>query len=199
MKVEKINNNKAMIILTTAELESRKITLKDIKEGKDKVQDFFFDILEETQIIEDFSNDPTQLLVEVSSTSDDLFMITLTKADCIPDMIKYNSTSQADRVSYTVSSNLYEFTNIHSLYRFCSKALSEDIYLGKNSLYELNGKFFIYFSNTTIRKTLFVRTFSVISEYVDKYYNKHTSSFLEHANLLIENYAIQKLQENLVG
>ncbi|MBQ8043656.1 MAG: adaptor protein MecA [Clostridia bacterium] len=44
MKVEKINNNKAMIVLTLAELTKRKITLKDIKEGAENVQDFFFEI-----------------------------------------------------------------------------------------------------------------------------------------------------------
>lgn len=198
MKVEKINNNKAMIILTTAELASRKITLKDIKEGKSKVQDFFFEILEEAQIIEDFSNESTQLLVEVSSTNDDVFMITLTKADCIPDMMRYNNKS-SNRISYTVSSSLYEFSNIDSLHKFCLKALIEDTYLGNNSLYELNGKFFVYFSNPTIKKTLFVKTFSILSEYVERYYSRHTTSFLEHAHLIIENHAIQKLQENLVG
>ena len=107
MKVEKINNNKAMIILTLAELAKRKITLKDIKEGAQNVQDFFFEILEDADIIEEFTSDSSQLFVEVSTSEDDIFMITVTKADCLPDMSKFDKPRKPSRVSYTVSSNIY--------------------------------------------------------------------------------------------
>ena len=194
MKVEKINNNKAMIVLTLAELTKRKITLKDIKEGAENVQDFFFEILEDADIIEEFTSDSSQLFVEVSTSEDDIFMITVTKADCLPDMSKFDKPHKPSRVAYTVSSNIYSFSSLNELYSFCKKATSEDLYVGVNSLYEFNDKYFLLFSNSTIKKSNFIKTFSVISEYTDKYFSKQTTAFLEYAKLVIAKNAIQTLQ-----
>lgn len=195
MKVEKINNNKAMIVLTASELAKRKISLNDIKEGAENVQNFFFEALEEANIIQDFTNESSQLFVEISTSDDDIFMITVTKADCLPDTSKYDSLPKANKVSYTVSSNIYSFHSIKELYEFCKKALDETLYLGINSLYELNNKYFLIFSSSTIKKVSFVKTFSVISEYTDKYFSKQTTSFLEYANPIILKNAIQTLEK----
>lgn len=194
MKVEKINNNKAMIVLTLAELAKRKITLKDIKEGTANVQDFFFEVLENADITQEFTNESSQLFVEVSTSSDDVLMITVTKADCIPDLTDFNKTHKPNKTTYTVSSNLYSFSSLKELYEFCKKASDEDLYVGVNSLYELDNKYFLLFSNSTIKKTNFVKTFSVISEYADKYFSKQTTAFLEYAKQIVAKDAIQTLQ-----
>lgn len=194
MKVEKINNNKAMIVLTTEELSKRKITLKDIKDGSKKVQDFFFEILEDADIIDDFANESSGLFVEVSTSEDDIYMVTITKADCLPDLTDFDKISKSNRVTYTVSSNIYSFPSLKTLYDFCKKALDEELYVGVNSLYELNNKYYLLFSNSSIKKSNFVKTFSVLSEYTDKYFSKQTTSFLEYAKQLIAKNAIQTLQ-----
>lgn len=195
MKVEKINNNKAMIILTLAELAKRKITLKDIKEGAENVQDFFFEILEDANITEEFTTDSSQLFVEVTTSEDDIFMITITKADCLPDIAKYDKPPKPSRVAYTVSSNIYGFTSLKELYEFCKQVTISELFVGVNSLYEFNGKYFLMFSNSTIKKARFVKTFSVLSEYVDKYFSKQTTAFLEYAKLIIAKNAVQTLQK----
>ena len=195
MKVEKINNNKAMIILTLAELTKRKITLKDIKEGAENVQDFFFEILKDADITEEFTSDSSQLFVEVSTSENDTFMITITKADCLPDMVKYDKPLKPSRVAYTVSSNIYGFSTLKELHEFCKQVTINELFVGINSLYEFNGKYFLLFSNSTIKKAGFVRTFSVISEYVDKYFSKQTTAFLEYSKLIIAKNAIQTLQK----
>lgn len=194
MKVEKINNNKAMIVLTTQELSKRKITLKDIKEGTKKVQDFFFEILEDANIIDDFANETSGLFVEVSTCEDNIFMITITKADCLPELTEFDKISKTGKIAYTVSSNIYSFNSLKVLYDFCKKALDEDLYVGVNSLYELNNKYYLLFSNSSIKKSNFVKTFSVISEYADRYFSKQTTIFLEYAKRLIAKDAIQTLQ-----
>ena len=194
MKVEKINNNKAMIVLTTEELSKRRITLKDIKAGTKKVQDFFFEILEDANIIDDFANETSGLFVEVSTCEDDIFMITITKADCLPELTEFDKISKTSKVAYTVSSNIYSFNSLKVLYDFCKKALDEDLYVGVNSLYELNNKYYLLFSNSSIKKSNFVKTFSVISEYADRYFSKQTTLFLEYAKRLIAKDAIQTLQ-----
>jgi len=195
LKVEKINSNKASIIVTLDELSKRKITLKDIKDGAENVQDFFFEILEDTDIIGDFSGESSQLFIEVATAAKDIFIITITKVDCIPDTAKFKSFATPDKISYRVSSNVYSFSSISNLYNFCKKAIDENLYVGINSLYELNNKYFLLFSETTIKKSDFVKTFSIISEYSDKYFSKQTTTFLEYAKLIIPRLAIQTLQK----
>ena len=181
-------------MLTAEELSKKKITLSDIKEGKAKARDFFIQILEESDIIEDFSADSSQLFIEVSISNDNIFMITVTKADCIPDTSTLDKMKRIENVCYTVSSNIYEFEDIKDLYSFASKALIEGLYLGNNSLYEINGIYILYFSNASIKNSSFVKTFSILSEYSSKYYYKNLISFLEYANVLRKNNAIQYLQ-----
>ena len=196
MKVEKISSNKAMIILTDSELASRKITLKDIKEGKKKAQDFFFEILEEAEIIDGFDFTASQFLIEVSTINNELFTITITKADCLPDMSKFNKSSHSYKELYTVSSNLYKFCYIQDLYAFINKVQDEKLYVGNNSLYKLDNNYYILFDNATIKKADFIKTFSVLSEYSDKYYlAKSISNFHEYAELLVKDNCIEWLQK----
>ena len=191
MKVEKINASKARIILTIDELKNHKITLKDIKAGKEKAQNFFFDILEDANLLEELDLEYSQLLIEAIS-QDNLFMITVTKADNIPDLNEY-----VPKYSYTVSSSLYKFASIEDLYAFCKMAKVEKLYIGTNSLYMLDNMYYLCFSNKTIKKSEFVKTFSVLSEYTLKYYSNtlFNISFKEHAKLLIDKTAIQTLQK----
>lgn len=184
-----------MIILTLAELAKRKITLKDIKDGAENVQDFFFEILADANITEEFTTDSSQLFVEVTTSEDDIFMITITKADCLPDIAKYDKPIKPSKVTYTVSSNIYSFSYLTELYEFCKQATICELFVGVNSLYEFNGKYFLMFSNSTIKKSEFVKTFSVLSEYVDKYFSKQTTAFLEYAKLIIAKNAVQTLQK----
>lgn len=189
MRVEKINSQKARIILSIDELAKHKITLKDIKDGKEKAKNFFFEILEDSNLIEDFGNDSTQLLIEASS-KDNLFMITVTKADCIPDIKNYSNTS--DSFSYIVSSNIYAFDSLNNLYEFCLKAKQEELFVGINSLYCMDNKYFLVFSEKTIKRCEFVKTFSVLSEYSSGYYARplYKTALKEHSDLLIEKNAI---------
>ena len=194
MKVQRLNQNKAIIIMTPEELDKRKITVKDLKEGKEKAKNFFFEILEESEISDEFGVDSSKLLIEVSQTTDELFTITITKADCVPDTAFSSKLKQIRNISYTVSSCIYKFENIQNLYKFALKALDENLCIGVNSLYLLNDRYYLYFSNSTIKKGDFVKTFGVISEYSSKYYSKKNNSFFEYATLIIKNNAIQTLQ-----
>ena len=189
MKIENISNQRAKIMLTFDELAKNKITLKDIKDGKEKARNFFFQILEDSNILEDFADNSSQLLIEVSY-KDNLFIITVTKADCIPDAKKYLNT--VDTSTYTVSSNIYTFDNLKTLYDFCLKAKQENLFVGTNSLFNFDNKYILLFSDKTIKKPEFVKTFSVISEYSSSYFARplYKIALKEHSNLLIDKNAI---------
>ena len=192
MQVEKINSQKARIILTIDELAKRKVTLKDIKDGKEKARDFFFEILEDSNLMEYFEADSNQLLIEATS-KDNLFMITVTKADCIPDIKHYSNNSNS--FVYTVSSNIYVFDELKNLYDFCIKACEEELFVGTNSLYKLGDQYFLMFTNKTIKDVRFVKTFSVLSEYSSYIYaNPLYKQYLkEHSTLLIDKTATNSI------
>lgn len=192
LQVEKINNQKARIILTIAELTERKVSLKDIQDGKEKARNFFFEILEDCNLMDYFEANSNQLLIE-ATRKDNLFMITVTKADCIPDIAEYSNVSNS--FVYTVSSNIYVFDSLKHLYEFCIKTREEKLFVGTNSLYELDGQYFLLFTNATIKDTRFIKTFSVLSEYSSYIYaNPLYKHYLkEHSNLLIDKTAITSI------
>ena len=194
MKIQKLNNSKAIIVLSYDEISKRKITIKDLKEGKEKAKNFFFKLLEESEIFTEADMDSSQLLIEVAQTMDELFTITITKADCVPSQAFSSKIKNVRNISYTVSSSIYKFENVENLYQFTIRALKEGLLIGVNSLYLLNNMYYLHFSNSTIKKGDFVRTFGVLSEYCSKYYSKKVSSFFEYATLLIKNNAVQTLQ-----
>lgn len=198
MKISKINNNKVCITLTIDELETRHISLKDIELNKDKAQNFFFEVLEESELNTEFVEDCSQLLIEATTENNDLFIITITKIDNIPDISKYYmSSNKPQLISYSVSSSIYDFNDVNNLIDFAKKAEKESLFLGINSLYSFSGHYFLIFSNTTIKKNEFIKTFCVLSEYADKYYSKplYRSAIIEYSDPLLKKSAIQNLQK----
>ena len=79
MKIEKLNLNTLKIILTVEELSLKDITIRDIESGKKKAQNFFFDIIENSNFASEFLQDNTKLLVEAYVNHDDKLIVTITK------------------------------------------------------------------------------------------------------------------------
>ena len=190
MKVEKINESKAVIILTKSDLKKRKISISDLKEGKKKAQDFFFEILEEVNIIDSFSYEDSQLFVEVAISPDDSFIITITKTESIPDIALDSNLNKA-KIIYSISSTLYEFKSLDDLYKFSKVADKLNLYIGSNSLYKLDGKHFLLFSKSTVKKADFIKTYLVLCEYSEQIYAKQDLIFDEYANEIIAKDALQ--------
>ena len=90
MQIEKINKNKVKIILTLEELEKRDVNIKDIEKNNEIAKELFCDLIEESNIDEEFEFDNSQLLIEASSDNNNLFIVTITKVDNMPDLKKYS-------------------------------------------------------------------------------------------------------------
>ena len=86
MKIEKISENKVKITLTIDELSQRHISIKDIEQDSNRAQDLFLDLLEESELNCDFVTDDSQLYVEASSDNENLFIVTITKIDYMPEI-----------------------------------------------------------------------------------------------------------------
>lgn len=207
MKIEKINENKVRIILTIDELSQRQISIQDIEQDGDMAQDLFINLLEESELNEDFASEDTQLFVEASSDNENLFIVTITKIDYMPDVSKYsikkNSRSKKkksnipDDVHYTVASSIYRFNSLDSAIDLSKKLADEKAFMGTNSLYKYQDVYFIVFSKTSIKNAKFIKTFVILSEYAEQYYasEMYRTLIAEKSSLIIDKKAIQKLSK----
>ncbi len=214
MTIEKINDNKIKIILTLDELEKRDITLKDIEKDSELARELFIDLIEENNLDEDFIIGDAQLLIEAASDNNNLFTVTITKVDNIPELKKYalldkknkdkdksktiNNTTKAKNIqNYKISSYIYSFNSINDILDICTKAKNENLFFGKNSLYLYNGTYFLIFSTSSIKNSKFKKTFVFLSEYCQNYssYDMLAVSIKEKSKLVIENNALQKLSK----
>ena len=198
MKIEKVNKNKLKIILSIEELSMKNITIKDIEEGKKKAQNFFFDVIEDSDFADEFLQDDSRLLVEASVSNSNNFIITITKIDSNIhsniDKLLNNTT-----INYTISSTLYMFENLCNLEKFTKQAIIQELYVGSNSLYCQGNCYFLLFSKNCIKNTSFRKTFAVLSEYCTKYFSKPLliSSILENSKPIIEKNAINILSKSI--
>ena len=188
MKVEKINNNKVKITLTFEELEKRDINVKDIEKNSEIAKNLFVE------------------LIEASSDNNNLFVVTITKVDNIPDLKKYSllekkvknsKKSKSIITNYKVDSFIYSFKSIDNILALCENAKAEKLFFGKNSLYKYNDIYFIIFANSSIKNKKFLKTFVFLSEYCENYYsyNMFSSAIQEKSKLIIANNALQTLSK----
>lgn len=206
MKVEKINNNKVKITLTFEELEKRDINIKDIEKNSEIAKNLFVDLIEESNIDEEFEFEDSQLLIEASSDNNNLFVVTITKVDNMPDLRKYSllekkvknsKKSKSIVTNYKVDSFIYSFKSIDNILALCENAKDEKLFFGKNSLYKYNDIYFLIFANSSIKNKKFLKTFVFLSEYCENYYsyNMFSSAIKEKSKLIVANNALQTLSK----
>jgi len=210
MKVEKISDNKIRITLTLEELENRKISLSDIEKDTSKAKELFLNLIEESNLEEDFVIDDSHLFIEACSDNNNLFIVTITKIDNIPELKKYstldkekNSRTATDKKSqskisrYKVESNIYSFETMDNLLELCNKSKSENLFFGRNSLYKLENDYYVIFSQATVKNKKFLKTYVFLSEYCKEYYayDLYETSITEKASLFLKNNALQQLSK----
>lgn len=211
MTIERINDNKIKIILTLDELEKRDISLKDIEKDGDLAKELFMDLIEESNLDEDFVLEGSQLLIEATSDNNNLFTVTITKIENIPELSHYatlskkrkenskkaNTIKEPNIHDYKVSSYIYSFDSIDTILSLCNRAKNEKLFFGKNSLYLYEDTYFLIFSTSSIKNKRFKKTFVFLSEYCKKYssYDMLSTSIKEKAKIIIENNALQKLSK----
>lgn len=208
MKIEKINENKVQITLTFEELERRKISLKDIEKNAILAKDLFIDLIEESNLEDEFIIGDSQLFIEASCDNNNLFIVTITKIDNIPELKKYallekkskfkvNQRSKIKNIKYKVDSNIYSFSTIDTILQLCKVGKQEQLFFGKNSLYKYENRYFLIFSKSSVKNIKFLKTYVFLSEFCNEYYfvDMIDIAIKERAKLIIENNALQKLNK----
>lgn len=79
MKIEKINDYKVKITISSIDLEERNIDMDDLVYNSPKAQELFWDILYQAYVEQGFEVRDEQLIVEAIPNSRDTFVIIITK------------------------------------------------------------------------------------------------------------------------
>lgn len=209
MKIEKISENKIKIILTFDELENRDISLTEISKDTNVAKDFFITLLEESNLDDDFIIDDSHLFIEAASDNNNLFIITITKIEDLPELKKYslmenNNLSKTRKkvkcnniIKYKVDSYIYSFSDIETILKLCDQAKKEKLYFGRNSLYKCQDTYFIIFSKNSVKNDKFLKTYVFLSEFCDNYYSLDLfeTTLKEKSDLIIKDYALQRLNK----
>ena len=186
MIVEKINNNKAKIILTFNELKFRKITLSEIQKNKNKAHDFFIKLIEDSNLNKSFLAEDSTLFIE-ASTCKDSFIVIITKVTATDN---YNFSKIT--LSYKIDSNIFEFDNLTNLLRVIT--LLPSIKLNDVTLYYYSKKYFLIFLNTLTNTSKFIKHFIVLSEYCNNIYKpKFTNIIYEYGKCIFSKKALENL------
>lgn len=200
MKVERINENKIKITLSFEELEKRNITLNDIEKDSVKAKKLFLNLIEESNLDEDFIIEEAQLFIEAFSDNNNTFVVTITKMDTIPEVLKYpllDGLTSSNNISYKVESNIYKFDSLDKILELCEKSKSENLFFGRNSLYKLNDEYYIIFNTSSVKNTKFIKTFIFLSEFCASYCKDEILEYniKEKASQIIKTSALQKLNK----
>ncbi|MDF2865832.1 MAG: negative regulator of tic competence, sporulation and motility [Clostridia bacterium] len=205
MKVEKINENKVRITLSIDELAQRDISLNDLEKDTVKAKKLFLELIEESNLESSFIFEHAQLFVEAATDSNDFFTVTITKIDDFPDLTKYNLLDEgfskknekksSTKLMSPINSNIFSFESLDNILDMCDILKGTKSFLGKNSLYKLDSKYFLIFSKYSIKNTKFLKTYSIINEFCLNNYESelYEISLKEKSQLIISNKALQSL------
>ncbi len=200
MRVEVISENRVEIRMTIDELYQRNLSLNDIEKDAKKARQLFVDLIEETNLTTDFPLEHTQVFVEATTDSNNEFIVTITKMDDFPDLSKFDILGNQDLnkssyLEYYSGFSIFEFKSLSDVINLAKILSAEKCYIGKNSLYKYNDKYFIIFSSYTIKQQKFIKTASLINEYSENMYESgiFEVSLKEKSKLIIENKALKTL------
>ena len=203
MKIEKLTENKIRIIIKQEDMESNNIDLHKFVLKSIESQSLFLKILNQAKEELDFNVDGYKLLIETFSSSDDIFIFTITKY-MDSDFRNFQNTSDKRnlKVKKKVINNdlkIINFNNIDDLYDFCNMLFNDKInikdFCKKNSLYLYNNVYYLILENLDITQSSFKKFNSYIAEFSTyKTFSKNFEYKLkEHGKLIINKNAINKI------
>lgn len=107
MQIEKVNNNKLKVTLSSKDLKACNIDLNTFMANSLESQDLFLDILDLAEEKFNFYVDNSKLIIESISLANNIFIFTITK---LPDF----KTTSSQNYIYCFE-NFDQFSNLHSL------------------------------------------------------------------------------------
>ena len=204
MKIEKLTDNKIRVILNLEDLEENNIKSENIISKPMETQNLFLNILLKAEKEVGFYTDGCRLLIEAFSSSEGIFVFTITKfKENDTKDNSYNSLAKKKLIVRRKSVNLnntktiYTFENFDIFCDFCNninklskinvKKIAKYI-----SLYTYNDKYYLSLSDINTNYEFLDMFYSTISEFATLF--SHSESFehklSEHGKLIMKKNAI---------
>ena len=171
MRIEKLNENKIRIFLSTDDLKAKNIDIHTLMSNSIESQDLFIDMLNlaETQV--GFQTKNYKLIIEALASSDGNFVFTITRVK--PEGNTHSmSKPKLKRISVATNKQLsiYKFNSFDDFCEFCNylntssfaKLLNK---LKNSSLFLFNGDYYLVLRNLRLNLTDFKRFSYMITEF----------------------------------
>jgi len=193
MKIEKINDNKIKVTLSTGELKERNLDFQALRYNTPEAQTLFWDMMKQAENEHGFKTSNCQLFIEAASINDGQFIVTVTKIQekalpPAPQKKKLPMPELKVRKKSTVKSenSIYKFDDFEQICELISSvSIPADT---PSSLYEYNGSYFIV-GKTSKQLHLIISEFSeVIKDSI-----AIEGILGEHGKKIIEKTAFNKL------
>ena len=192
MKIEKLNDNKIKITFNIDDLEDKNIDLYSFMHNSQETQDLFWDLLNRAERECGFNVDNSMIYVEATTTGGGNFTLIVTKTNEKPAFINSQSNKRKNiklkRKTTPIQNteNIYEFECFDDICEFVKAIDTSDI--TDNSLYSLNGKYYLKASSMIYNSILEYANICTSSKILEAKIN-------EYGKLLISNCALQTISK----
>ncbi len=202
MKIEKLTENKIRVIVNSEDLKNNNLDYQTIMEKPIESQKLFLEMLLKAEKEVGFYTEGHKLLVEAFSSSDGLFVFTITKyiekTGLSSSKLKVTPKKKIKNVNPKSSNSIYKFFSFEEFCEFCtaihnttkiqSKRLAKTI-----ALYLFNDTYYLILSNINTDYTYIHTFYSTISEFANL--ASHSETFkmklLEHGKPIMKKNAIE--------
>lgn len=202
MKIEKLTENKIRVIINDEDLKQNHTDLHTIMTKSLENQGLFLNILSKAEKEVGFYTENCKLLIEAFSTSDDMFVFTITKysendfKDALPNNPK-KLTVKRKSVNINNSDSVYKFNDFEEFCNFCNCINNKNQFeinkLSKHiSLYLYNNTYYLILANINTNYKNIKIFYNTISEFGKFVSNSNTfkTKLIEHGNSIIKKNAI---------
>ena len=202
MKIEKLTENKIRVIINLDDLKKNDLDYHTIMEKPIESQKLFLEMLLKAEKEVGFYTEGCKLLVEAFSSSDGLFVFTITKyvekAITPPSKPKVIPKKKIKNVNPKSTTSIYKFSifeefcdfcaSINTINKFSPRQLSKNI-----SLYLYNDTYYLVVSNINTEYEYISNFYSTISEFAVLVSHSETFKLklFEHGKPVMKRNAIE--------
>lgn len=194
MKLEKLTENKIRVILTLEDLENNNLTFDDFATNANTFQTFFVNMLDKAEKELGFITKDYKLLIESFSSSEDIFVFTITRFD--KNRYKKSVTVRKKKTNFTNSNLVYSFENFDVFCYFCkSIQCLNNLKIAKDiSLYFYHNTYYLLFTDIDKSNKQNKKVFYHISEFGNLVSKADgvTAKIKEHGKLIMKHNAIAR-------
>lgn len=204
MKIEKLTENKIRVILKIEDLKEKNVDIQTLMTPSSDSQELFLEMLSQAQREFGFSTDGYRLLIEGFSTSEDLFIFTITKYKENSEKGKNYHTEQNKKlmikrkiVNAQNPSTIYSFQTFEEFCDFCdylsqNKNITLKGLMHNSSLYLLDDTYYLLLIQMNSNHKSINLFYTAISEFGKpvSYLTSVEGKIKEYGNTIINRNAI---------